>query len=126
MRLKWTIVILVVCVPVAAAAVGYALGRAGVPVHDVVRAKRFELVDDKRRVRVLLGPTSEQHGMLLFLDVEGTARGGLSPGAEGKPGLFLTDKSGKSGATMYCDSSGGHLMVIKDSVPIWQAPAREE
>ena len=55
-RSKSAVIVVAVCLVVTVAAVAYAAAKAkAVPVQEVVRAKRFELVDSLGRTRAVLG-----------------------------------------------------------------------
>jgi hypothetical protein len=63
MTKRWVIVVLAACLVITAAALAYAAGKAkAVPVQDVVRAKRFEVVDSRGHVRVEFGTTVQEDG----------------------------------------------------------------
>jgi hypothetical protein len=65
------------------------------PVVESVRARRFELVDDKGLVRAVLGtqPGSGAPGFLIS-DASGRARLALHVSAEGAPAMDLLDATG--------------------------------
>ena len=72
-----------------------AQAQAGAPVQDVVKAKRFDLVDDAGKPRASLGvmPGGAQ-GLLLF-DDGGKPRASLGVSPDGSPSLFLFDSATK-------------------------------
>lgn len=95
-RGKWAVVAIVAtCLVVTAAAVAYAAGKAkpAVPVQEVLRAKRFELVDGKGRTRGLLALTES-----------------------GSPGLWLTDANGKALARIWVETEGAAAMSLGDPI----------
>ena len=58
-RSRWAVVVVAVCLVVTVAAVAYAAGKAtAVPVQEVVRARRFEVVDSAGKVVADLGAQS--------------------------------------------------------------------
>ena len=91
-RGKWAVVLAVVVV-LAAVAAAYAAGQATVPVQEVVRAQRFELVDGTGKVRAMLAVASDGRAGLMLADEKGKARAVLTLDSEGSPNLFLSDKS---------------------------------
>lgn len=89
---------------------------ARAPFSDVVRATRFELVDDEGRVQARLAEDPE-HGVGLFvLDDEGRLR--LKAGHhEGSSGLFLLDDKGhvRVGAAQFAHGGGGIALHGEES-----------
>jgi hypothetical protein len=69
MRLKWTIVVVALCVVVTAVAVACAAGRTSAP--EVLRAQHFELVDVAGRVRAELGFWPDGSPGLVLYDERG-------------------------------------------------------
>ncbi len=71
MRLKWPIVFVALCVVVTVAAVAYAAGKATTEVPEVIRAQRFELVDEQGQVRSELLLNEFGEACLLLYDAAG-------------------------------------------------------
>jgi len=92
---KWLVVLAVLCLAVALVAVAYAAGKAkAVPVQQVVRAKRFELVDRQGRVRGEFRTEAYDGSPSLRLF-----------GRDGKPCAALA-VSGNRGGVWLCDRDG--------------------
>ncbi len=91
-RGKWAMMTVAVCVLAAAVAVAYAAGtQAAVPVQEVVKAQRFELVDAEGKARAVLALKDGDPGLVL-LDKDGRPRAWLDGGnSVSGPGLRLYD-----------------------------------
>ena len=103
-RARWAVLAAAACLVVAAVAVAYAAGQvkaAKVLAADVVRAKRFELVDEKGRVRVVLS-------------TELLGDHGKSFGWRGAnfPGLSLYDENGREGVALSVRPDGGGVLNL--------------
>jgi len=85
-------VVAAVSLVVAIAAVAYAVGRTTAP--EVIRAQRFELVDEEGDVLWIFGTARGERGLLLF-DGQGELRARLSTDRAGDPGLQLRDSNGQ-------------------------------
>jgi len=93
-RGKWAVLVVAVCLVVIVAAVVYAAGKAkAVPVQEVVRAKRFELVDAEGRVRGALELVGVEPRLVLY-DEKSRQRAKLLLGPDGSPTLVLRDEKG--------------------------------
>ena len=110
-RAKWAVVMAALCLVVAIVAMAYAAGQAkAVPVQEVVRARRFELVDDNGRVRAAL---------------QFTIGGWSKPGTEGKtkeeiereeiPQLVLFDERGTKRADLNVDRHGSWFALSRET-----------
>jgi len=102
---RWAALGVVVCLVVTVAAVAYAAGQAkAVPVAEVVRARRFELVDADGKERAVLRIAAEGTPMLVLWDNNGKVSAGLGLGPDGSPNLALVDANGK-GSVLLSSSS---------------------
>jgi hypothetical protein len=114
MRLKWAVVVVALCVVVTVAAVAYAAGKAS-DVPEVIRAQRFELVDEEGTVHAALGLGRRVEAgaggdgllggrpVLEMYDPDGRTRVQLFAGRRG-PGLDLLHKTGwKPGVAVRVD-----------------------
>lgn len=63
-------------------------------VQPVVRARKFELVDEAGRMRAQLGLPVEDAPSLALYDEEGKNRARLSLHGDGRPGLILYSREG--------------------------------
>ncbi len=100
---RWAVLVAAVSLVVAVAAVAYAAGKAkAVPVAQVVRARRFELVDERGRVRAELAFSSGWGDGLILRDVTGKVTAKLSLGGSGAGSLFMqsADSGGRGGMTV--------------------------
>jgi hypothetical protein len=126
------------CVVVTVAAVAYAAGKAkAVPVAEVVRARRFEVVDAAGKVRAKLettpegeselwlgcaGPYQSIHLVLLpdnlplvsLSGPEGTG-GIMLDLTEESPRVTLWHKDGKASASLAVSSNGCPALTLTDS-----------
>ena len=143
MRLKWAIVVVAVCVVVTVAAVAYAAGKATADVPEVIRAQRFEVVDEKGSVLALLGSLPSPLGgaqlvlnddrgkgrallyvftagrwegetNLILTDVRGQPRVKLRVSPEGSPGLNLNDENGHMRAVLAFGRTGDPALALLD------------
>ncbi len=113
MRLKWAILVVALCVVVTVAAVAYAAGKATGEVPEVIRAKRFELVDADGRVRAALGLGRGQP-VLAFADTGGKARVLLALSDDGTPGLGLADGDGEVRAVLRVRGDGSPSLELRE------------
>jgi hypothetical protein len=97
MRLKWVVVLVALCVIVTVAAVAYAAGKATADVPEVIRAHRFELLDNEGKVRAVLALTPDM-GAVLKLD--GYVHRGRRTWLSGEVGVQLYDESGNKRADL--------------------------
>jgi len=152
-RSKWAALVVALCLVVTVAAVAYAAGKAKptVPVAEVVRAKRFELVDSAGEVRALLGPTQYADGgpALALYDNDGKECAslavlvGISPqlslgeaakstrvilgpvdSSYGWPALVLCGQDGKVQATFEVVSDGAPALRLMDKAGKMRASLR--
>jgi hypothetical protein len=110
-KTRWLVALAVLCVVVAAAAVAYAAGKAkpAVPVQEVVRAQKFELVDEKGKVRAELSIHPDGLGPILVMyDQAGDIRADLSVVNDGPARLVFHEKGGKRQA--WLEDSGLTLL----------------
>jgi hypothetical protein len=86
-----------------------AVAQVGGAVQEVVRAKRFEVVDDQGRSRALLSVLPDGSPGLTLYDGAGKQRAGLGLLPDGTPRLALHDAAGKqrAGLTVLPDGSPG-------------------
>ncbi len=120
MTRRWMIVIVAVCLVVAAVAVAYAAVQNKASGPDVVRAQRFELVDAEGRVRALLAMSLDGRPGLAFLDEKGEGRAGLVLGTDG-PTLELWDKKGKLRARLAVHPDLGPALTLHDEQGVMRA-----
>ncbi len=92
MKLKCAIVIAVLCLLVAVAAVAWAAGQEKVSAPQVIRAQKFEVVDEKGAVRAEFGLTELAGGGVALCDENGKARAGIAVSDMGPVNLTLTDE----------------------------------
>lgn len=128
---KWAIAVVVLCVVVTVAAVAYAAGKAS-DVPQVIRAQRFELVDEEGQVRSQLLLNEFGEACLLLYDAAGifqivlgfdegdrltelvlgsgkTSQPRLSLGVDpqtSRSEIRLSDKDGKLRATLALGTEG--------------------
>ncbi len=106
---RWAILV-VVCVVVAA--VGLACGADKASAPEIVRAQRFQLVDDRGGVRAELAMSEGQPGMTLY-DAEGRIRADISLGSDGAPRLGLGWDNGKPCVLLSLDEVAlGHRALL--------------
>ena len=93
MRLHWAIALAAVCIAVVIGVVACGAGNAG-DVPEVVRAQRFEVVDQKGVLRAVLGLTKQSGGgvSLALCDENGKARAGISVSDLGGAGITIADE----------------------------------
>ena len=83
-------------------------------VEDVIRAKRFEVVDDEGRPRVIVGAQPTAAGLLL-LDANGSTVAELAVSDEhGAVALTLYDLRGQARATLDLDANGAPNLALHD------------
>ena len=120
----------------AVGAVGYEAGKAkrAVPVQEVVRANRFEVMDGEGRVRAIVG-MSGMDPVVYLMGREGKLRADLSMALDGSMSMKLRDRDGMSRAVLegpgLARREGGKwemlaepslaLLDAKGKV-LWQAP----
>ena len=83
-------------------------------VEEVIRAKRFEVVDDAGRPRVIIGAQAEASGLML-LDPNGQSVGELAVSDElGSTTLSLYDLRGSVRASLDLDQDGSPTLGLYD------------
>jgi hypothetical protein len=83
------------------------------PVQDSVRARRFELVDESGRVRVVLGTQSDNGAPgLLISDSAGRPRIALHVSPEDAPAFDLLDASGAPRIHVALDTDGAPVVTL--------------
>ncbi len=93
---RWAVLTAAMCSVIAVAAVAYAAGRAkAAPVAEVVRAKRFELVDGQGKVRALLSVQPDGASRFEVLDKDRKARAVLRLYPDGTPVLEMLTAGGE-------------------------------
>jgi HEAT repeat protein len=112
MRARWVIVVVAVCLVVTVAAIAYAAGKTSAP--EVIRAQRFELVDDEGRVRAALDVLGGDPDVALH-DREGRSRAVLSM-VGGSPRLRLFHENGEA-AIGLSEFRGGALISALGAGP---------
>jgi len=116
-KARWGVLVAAVCLVVAAVAIAYAAGKAkAVPVQQVVRAERFELVGSKGKVRADLGLLPDGTLALDLHDRDGKLRAHLGLLPDGSPGLALcdTDGKGRAGLVVLSDDTPHLVLFDKD------------
>jgi len=82
---------------------------------DVVRAKRFELVDDEGNVRAILGPGPEGSVGVSFLDKETAAeRTSVGINAGGLAYIDARDSTGRGGVRLAVEEGGTAVIRLRD------------
>ncbi len=85
-------------------------------VHDTIRAKRFELVDDRNRVRAMLVWDGEDAAALEFFEDGQIPRVSIGINPEGTGTFTLRDSNGTIRARIGSEQSGGRtVFTIRDS-----------
>ena len=95
MRPKWAMVTVAVCVVVTVVAVAYAAAKATADVPEVIRAQRFELVDEEGEVRAVLALVPDLGATLKL-----TGRSGTRAWLSGQYRVHLYDESGNTRAEL--------------------------
>ena len=83
-------------------------------VSEVVRARRFEVVDAKGRTRAMLGMTPGGTLKLTLDDEGGTTRARLVLGTDENPWLMLDDAKGKTRASLTLLPTSGRPLLWMD------------
>jgi hypothetical protein len=121
---RWATVLSAVCLLATVVAMAYAAGKTKAPAVAVMRAQRFELVDDEGKVWATLGfekpagaakarPTSRQVSLRL-LDRSGAVRARLGLSQEGGvPELEL--QTGRAGARLDLREGGEPKLSLRDA-----------
>ena len=81
---------------------------------DVVRARRFEVVDAAGVVRADLAVTSAAPRLWLY-DAAGKRRARVGMGADGSPGLWLSDATGRLRGVLGVDPYGSPVLALYDA-----------
>jgi len=84
-------------------------------VPDVVRARRFEVVDAAGKPRAVLRVYSDGSPGLAFSDAAGKARAVLGVFSDGSPGLSFSDAAGKARAVLGVLHDGGPSLAFRDA-----------
>ena len=121
-------------VVVAGVALIRPLGSQEAKEPKTVRAERFELLDDKGRVRGVLGMKGES-ALLLLADEKAQSRCSLSATKDGS-GLTLSDEhgkgdlhlvTGKEGSAIVLEDANGksrlEISVLRDAPEVWLSDA---
>jgi len=117
-----------------AVALSLAHADPAVPLYDVVRAKRFEMVDQQGGIRAVLYTGSDSQAHLTLNDVDGTPRLDLhADGFMGESGLLLFNDLGKvglnlrqGGALAYPNVPGVHLNGREGNLRLWMTLVNSE
>lgn len=80
--------------------------------YDIVRARKFEIVDEEGQVRAAIGPGEEGSTGVQFYDREGEAKIQLSVSSSGSGELWLRDSSGSDQAAIYTESGDGPFVSL--------------
>ena len=83
--------------------------------EDVVRARRFEVVDEEGRLRAVIGPGPENATGMQFYAEDGTARVELSLSGDGAAALYLRDAESKDIAMISLDAEGVPSVTVTRS-----------
>jgi len=91
--------------------IGYAIARVGArggqsPPAEVLRAKRFELVDSGGKTRCVIETTKDDAAIVKLLDKRGNELASLSSSPDGNSLLHLAGPDGFPRASMGCDAAG--------------------
>lgn len=87
-----------------------AAGQAKSGVPEVIRAQKFELVDEEGKVRAVLGLGRDGAPNLDLSDAKGLKRATLALLPDGSPVLMLSDARGEERATL----TGGRSLTMRD------------
>jgi len=79
-------------------------------VAEVVKARRFEVVDAAGKVGVILGSPG-----LVFCDAAGHTRASLSLGSDGNPDLVFRDAAGQKRVAVFLFRDGSPILVLVDA-----------
>lgn len=82
---------------------------------EIVRAKRFELVDDTGKVRAVLGLLESWDPNLCLFDKDGNTRLQLGISGDGLSGLALFDAAGKLCVSLDSYPDGASMLQFSDS-----------
>jgi hypothetical protein len=100
---------------------GVGLGRAATvaasapAVPDVVKARRFEVVDATGKLRVALGVRTHGWAGLTLYDAAGKTRAILTLHADGSPSLYLSDGTEKLRASLGVAANGSPRLSLLDA-----------
>lgn len=85
-------------------------------IHESIRAKRFELVDDRERVRAMLYWGGDDAAALEFYGEEQTSRVSIGIESNGSAAICLRDGDGTIRARIASERSGERtVLTIRDS-----------
>jgi hypothetical protein len=103
---------------------GPAVAQAGGAVQEVVRAKRFEVVDDQGKRRAALGLTADGSPAFWLYDATGKTRVELHVLPDGSTDLLLYDAAGERRAWLGLTPDGSPYLWLRDTAGkvIWHAP----
>ena len=99
------------------AALAFAAGKPGkttAPAPEVVKARRFEVVDDSDRVRMRALVTPEGETRMEILDPQGRVRGEMALDADGNPRLCLRDEGNVPRAALFFKPKTGPGLELRD------------
>ncbi len=100
-----------------------AAAQATVPVTNMIRAMRFEVVDDQGKTRAVLGQKPDGRTGLWLDNATGKDLVGLVVGTDDSEGLVLCNAAGKPRAGMLVGPDRPFLGLYDDAGKIiWRAP----
>ena len=82
--------------------------------QNVVRAQKFELIDENGRLCASLGLTKDGSPSFVLQDASGTARVEVLLASDGCPVVVIRDKNGKSRAALTASPAGNAGLVFLD------------
>lgn len=107
---------------VAAVAVAYAAGAAKpVPVQEVVRARRFEVVDEKGKVRAVIGPQRNGGFGLWLYGQDGNAVAMLDTSVTAGRDAGNLSLTGRGDVQLNALLYGGCLRIRENAIPFRQS-----
>jgi len=123
-KARWAVVVAVVCLVVAAVAVAYAAGKArAVPVQEVVRARRFEVVDSTGKGRATFGVLPSGDIGVMLMGKSGVTRAALRVQTDGDTALSVWDEDGKVRLGLGVVAEAPSLVLFdREGKVMWQAP----
>lgn len=83
--------------------------------YEIVRAKKFEVVDETGRLRVAVGPGDENGSVgFQFYSSEGEPKMTLSVDSSGSAQLWMRDKTNEITAAIFTEAEGGPFIGLSN------------
>jgi hypothetical protein len=124
MQRRWAAALVAAGLVLAAMAVAYAAGQVkAAQAAEVLRARRFELVDRKGRLRAELSQVADGSPCLSLRDVRGKARAQMALLEDGTALLTMNDAKGVNRVWMMETDPAG-ILFVRDAQgeAVWHAP----